>query len=78
MDANILCDMIHVRDKALCISFGNKIKAIREAKSLSQEALANEADISLSQVSRIERGILNPTLSTIYTLAKALNTNPGN
>ena len=39
---------------------------------LSQEQLANLADMPLSQVGRIERGETNPTLNTIDVLAKAL------
>jgi transcriptional regulator with XRE-family HTH domain len=39
--------------------------------------VANIADIELSQVSRIETGLINPKLSTILILAKALEINPG-
>lgn len=39
---------------------------------MSQEALANEADIPISQIGRIERGEVNPTLSTLNNLADAL------
>ena len=38
----------------------------------TQEELANEADIPLSQVGRIERGENNPTISTLYVISKAL------
>jgi len=41
-------------------------------KGMSQEKLAFIADVSLSQVSRIERGLINPTLSTLSALAKGL------
>ncbi len=36
------------------------------------EKLSYEADIELSQVSRIETGEINPTLSTLKLLANAL------
>jgi DNA-binding XRE family transcriptional regulator len=39
---------------------------------LSQENLANLADVPLSQIGRIERGEINSTISTGYALAKAL------
>lgn len=32
-----------------------------------------EADIELSQVYRIEKGLINPSLSTLASLAKALD-----
>lgn len=38
--------------------------------------LAFEADIEYSQIAKIERGVSNPTISTIYLLASALETKP--
>jgi len=75
-NASFLCNMNHVRDQDLCKAFGINLKILRERKLLSQEALANKADVSLSQISRLERGILNPTLRTIYALAKAMGILP--
>ena len=40
---------------------------------MSQETLANEADVPLSQIGRIERGENNPTISTLYVIAQALD-----
>lgn len=40
---------------------------------MSQESLANEADIPLSQIGRIERGETNPTISTLYVISQSLN-----
>lgn len=45
---------------------------MRKDAGLSQEDLANDADIPLSQVGRIERGEVNTTISTAYALSKAL------
>lgn len=66
------CAMINVRDDKLLFTFGRHFAALRKSKGLSQEKLANSADVSLSQISRIERGIINPTLSTLSALSKAL------
>lgn len=49
---------------------------LRKDIPLSQEQLANTADVSISQISRIERGLLNPALSTMYALAEAIDINP--
>ena len=38
--------------------------------------LAFEANIEYSQIARIERGITNPTISTLYVLAKSLDVKP--
>ena len=50
---------------------GNLI-ALRGAKGLSQEGLAYEAGIDRTFVSRIERRLANPSLTTICALAKVL------
>ncbi|WP_074987996.1 helix-turn-helix domain-containing protein [Rufibacter ruber] len=64
--------MINIRDKALLVSFGAHLRRIRTEAGLSQEALANDADIPINQVGRIERGEVNPTLSTLHALCSAL------
>jgi len=40
------------------------------------EALANLAEIELSQIYRIETGKINPKLTTIMLVAKALEISP--
>lgn len=62
-----------VRDKKLIRNFGKHLKIVRMEKGLSQENLANDADIPINQIGRIERGEINPSLSTINSIAKALN-----
>lgn len=54
-------------------AFGKNLKKLRKKADLSQEDLANDCDISISQVGRIERGEINTTISTLFVLAKALN-----
>ena len=65
--------MINIKNDEVIKAFGRKLRDLRISKGLSQEQLANEAEIPLSQVGRIERGEINPTLSTIYILAKTFN-----
>jgi transcriptional regulator with XRE-family HTH domain len=60
---------------AISILAGN-VRKYRIAKNLSQEALANLAGIEYSQVSRIERGLLNTSISVVFALANALNIKP--
>jgi transcriptional regulator with XRE-family HTH domain len=61
--------------EAIKLLAGN-VKLYREGRHLSQEALANIAEIEYSQVSRIERSLLNTSVSVIFILAKALNIKP--
>ncbi|EHQ29794.1 helix-turn-helix domain-containing protein [Mucilaginibacter paludis] len=58
------------------ILFGQNVRAYRKAKKLSMQALAHLAEIELSQISRIETGKINPKLSTILIIAKALDISP--
>jgi len=53
--------------------FGNRLREIRIQKKLSQENLANDADIPINQVGRIERAEISTSLKTIFKLSKALN-----
>lgn len=64
--------MINVRNKPLLKALGKRIRELRKAKGFSQEDLAYEADIPLSQIGRIERGEINPTVSSLATIAAAL------
>lgn len=64
--------MNNVRDKKFMKAFGAHVKNLRVKKNLSQEDLANDADIPINQIGRIERGEINPTVSTVYAIAKAL------
>ena len=57
-------------------AFGKKMRELREARNLSQEALAWKADSELSQISRMERGIVNAGLSQIFKIAAALEVHP--
>ncbi|MCP4597882.1 helix-turn-helix transcriptional regulator [Neptuniibacter sp.] len=66
-----------MRDKQL-VAFGQRIRAIRKEKGLSQESLAALADIDRSYMGHIERGEKNITLTKIYQIAKALDVRPSN
>lgn len=51
---------------------GKNVRQYREAKGLSQEQLAFEADLHRTYVSGVERGIRNPTVLIVAKLATAL------
>jgi XRE family transcriptional regulator, regulator of sulfur utilization len=54
-----------------------KIKQIREARGLTQAALAKTARLSLGYIARLEIGRHDPSLSTLVKLAKALKVKVG-
>lgn len=53
---------------------GNRIRALREAKKLSQDELANEVGVSRKFLSNIENGNRNFKCDTLMKLAEALDT----
>lgn len=59
-------------------SFGQNVRKQRTEKGLSQEALADKADLDPTYISGIERGVRNPSLLSIVRIAKALGTESGN
>ncbi|RDS92392.1 helix-turn-helix domain-containing protein [Pseudomonas fluorescens] len=52
--------------------FGLRVRELRLASGASQEAFADHASIARSYMSRIERGMANPSLDAIEGLADAL------
>jgi len=52
---------------------GQRIKSIREAKSLTQQALADLCNFEKSNMSRIEAGRTNLTLNSMLIISEALN-----
>ncbi len=56
--------------------FGNRVRATREAKGLSQPELANECDWEYSQINRIELGKINTSISHLFLLAEKLGVKP--
>ncbi len=55
---------------------GARIKSLRRGRGLTQEKVAEKTGISVNYLSRIERGLENPTLDTLLGLAKALKVEP--
>jgi len=58
------------------LAFGRAMREQRGVLGISQEALADLADLDRTYVSGIERGERNPSLTNILKLAAALQTRP--
>ena len=56
-------------------SFGQKLKQVRKAKHLTQEALAELAGINEKHISKIETGVYFPTYNTLNKILTALDLN---
>jgi len=57
-------------------AFGQILRQLRQKRGLSQEELALESGYHRTYISQLERGQKNPSLQTIFQLAKALNMEP--
>ena len=66
------CCVNNNRDKKIISSFGKHLRKLRLEKKLSQEELNFRTELSKNMVGMIERGEVNPTLTTIDALAKGL------
>lgn len=52
---------------------GTKIRQARKSREMSQQALAQAANIDRSYLGRIERGEMNLSLKVLYQLAHELD-----
>lgn len=57
---------------SLKITFGQRVRALRSEKGISQEELAGRADIDRTYMSGIERGERNVSIEIAQKLALAL------
>jgi len=62
---------------ALAEQVGLKIKELRERRGMTQSSLAEAAELTSDEVSRIERGVREPRFGTLERLAAALNVAAG-
>lgn len=58
------------------LSLGKRIRGARLERQMTLEDLAKAAGLSKSVLSQVERGTTNPTLATLWNVAKALALDP--
>lgn len=56
--------------------FGANVRQTRHKRGLSQEALGHACGLHPSEISRLERAVREPRLSTVVRLARALEVKP--
>ena len=61
------------KDKQFLIKLGLNLKSVRLRANFTQEQLANEIGVEISQISRIERGLIATSVVTFYDISIALN-----
>ena len=60
----------------ICRAFGHNVRVLRESRSWSQEQLAEVSGLHRTYISGIERGVRNPTLTIVETIARAFGVPP--
>lgn len=56
---------------------GSRLKSERESKRLTQEAVAEQADITTVYLSKIENGKVHPTLNTLSAICAVIDCDLG-
>ncbi len=54
-------------------SFGARLQQLRKKQNISQEKLAELSGLHRTYISSLERGTRNPTITTLHSIATALN-----
>jgi transcriptional regulator with XRE-family HTH domain len=62
-------------EESIQIQVGKRIQKIRKEKKISQQDLAAKCNFEKSNMSRLEAGRSNATLSTLEIVSKALEIN---
>lgn len=57
-------------------AFGLVLRDLRKGRALSQETLALESQLDRTFISLLERGLRQPSLTTIFQLARPLGLSP--
>lgn len=60
------------KERKLQAQFGDRVRALRKAKGLSQEALALSCELDRTYIGGVERVERNISLVNIHTIAEAL------
>ncbi|MBL8500801.1 MAG: helix-turn-helix transcriptional regulator [Nitrosomonas sp.] len=62
--------------KELHKQFGKVLRELRNRTGMSQEQLGLECNLDRTFISLLERGLRQPTLTTLFVLAHKLNVSP--
>lgn len=59
--------------RAVLLRIGRNVKAERGRAGLKQDELAHRASLGVAHLSRIERGLVNSSVTTYVALSRALD-----
>ncbi len=60
------------KNKEFLIKLGENLRKIRNERKLSQQELADNCNVDKSTIYRIEKGQINPTITTVINICDVL------
>src|ERR1700693_1888441 len=55
---------------------GRRLKELRRSRGRTLAQLADRTDLSIGSLSQVERGLVSPTIRTVYAVSTALGVSP--
>ncbi len=62
--------------EAVTLEIGKRIRDLRKQNGLTQQELADRAELTKGFISQLERGLVTPSLPTFFDLVECLGSNP--
>ena len=63
-------------ESSLKVAFGKVLKQLRSTKGVSQQELADNCDIERAYISRLERGLFQPSITIVFKIAEYFEIKP--
>lgn len=60
----------------LKVAFGKVLQQLRKERDVSQQEVADNCDIERAYISRLERGLFQPSLTIIFKIAEYFDIRP--
>ena len=71
-----ICMDIEISNEDFLNKFGEEVRKLRLNSALSYREMAQRCDLDYSYISKIEKGLHNIQLSTVFELSKGLDVHP--
>jgi len=67
---------MNISEETFLVNLGIHVRQLRDKKGLSQQALADDCNITKSQIARLEVAKVNTGIKTLVKIANALDIEP--
>lgn len=63
---------VAIAENGHLLALGNRVRALRSARDLTLQTVANRTGLSASMISMVERGLTSPSIGTLVSIASTL------